>query len=152
MVYCTRVDIERLRLPSDELNAKLDDESIGPDNEKIEERLSAIIVDVNSKIDIYLLAGGFTLPLPSVPTMLVGIAADMAASGVSSRRGGEEDKTSQSKYNNAIKLLEQIRDEKKEGKDLLFPPPPKAASTTFVLVNKTDSDREFSDSKLAQMP
>lgn len=149
MGYCTRTQIEDRRLPATTLIDLLDDERIGEENDKIVERLSAILSDVDEEINVYL--SGYALPFDEVPTVLIGIAVDMAAYGIHSRRDGEQPENVRLRYKRAIVRLEEIRDSKKRGEDLLFPPAPVANDDNAVFVNKSDSDRIFSDTRLNQM-
>ncbi len=130
----------------------LDDESIGSDNEQIPIRISAIIKSVNAKIETYLIAGGYSLPLPSNHVSLTEIAVELAIYGIHVHRNSEAPEGIGKRLKNAIDWLKEIRDAKLKGKDTLFPEQAVVVeNSTIVLVNKSESDAEFSQSRLSQM-
>ena len=103
MTYATKLDLID-RFGEAELTELTDDDGIGiPDDVRVNKSLA----DADAEINAYL--GGFTLPLTTVPTLIVNWAADIARYQLH-RHGASEHVAAA--YTTARKSLAELRDGK----------------------------------------
>ena len=143
MPYCVRTDI---KLPDGQIVELCDDETEGNQNPKIAERIASAIADADAEIDAQL-NGLYTVPFAVVPPIIMIISSRLAAWNLMSRRTGDKPNNIVKEYDNAQKLLTQIR----EGKIQLYPDVSVVGSAE-PLLNKQASDQMFSKTVLDRMP
>jgi phage gp36-like protein len=142
MPYCTIDDLTNA-LPQTRIIELTDDEHLGVmDQAAVAQALS----DADELIDGYL-RGRYSLPLPAAPRLLVRVGVDLTSFNLYSRRLDlDMPEAMQTRYKNAMKLLEQIRDGRislgldAEGQAACEPGEYKT--------NKTPADRVFSKTVL----
>lgn len=100
MAYLTQQDLID-RFGQSELEAIAPDGSGGIDATKV----STAIDDAGNEIDIYIVSGGYSLPLANVPAVITGYASDIAR-----YRLYDDDATEQvtKRYEQAIKFMKAV--------------------------------------------
>ena len=138
MPYCTKADILE-RISSDEL-ARLTDDENGTTVE--DDLVSRAIDDADSEIDTYL-AVRHSLPLPSVPRLLLKLSADMAVFYLYDRRMGAPEPW-EKRYKRSIATLELLAQGKVSlGLSTGAEPPASGAA-----VEVSSNERRFTRDKL----
>ena len=100
MTYATQDDLVK-RFGAQELIERTDPVNVAAIDADV---VARILADADAEIDGYV-AGRYTLPLPSVPHLLVGIACDIARFRLMGESTTEE---TRKRYEDAVKLLKAI--------------------------------------------
>ena len=106
-MYSSREDIQKF-VPERSLAQLTDDEAGAAVNEAV---VNEAIVAADEVIDAHL-RGRYTIPFPETPPILKRISADIAVFHIYGRRESDIPKTIETKYKDAVRMLEAIRDGK----------------------------------------